>query len=485
MQQLAPTLTDNPAILSTLQEMQDVWKITGQLPVALCPQTIANQLQAKSLLTHTSWRDKARLRATSHWLKLKPHDVTSTELVEGYLDAHDHLVQLQLWPLCLQLLWLQVGTNPLHRQLKTWGWYAQALELFNPLLLQVNDRSWQCFIYCELGHIHASLGNLDQAIAMLTTQIALAETLNLPRALMRGLGELGSVYSYFQSNAEAALECYQRQLQLARYLNFPVEEAKALDGLARVYYLKGHWRRCSQYYQRAWKLIQTTDASPEDQLLILLRLEGSYLEWAKPNQNLVLPQERLKLAQELGNRYHIWHATHDMGGIYTLTRQWEKAEATMQQAISLAREMQAPHRVNLSVATLGACYIRKRDLLRGIAYTQEALRGFQQEGNQDAEIHAWFNLSYCYSEMGQPMQALRCAVHLRHLVRRVDNRSHMQGMLLLVVAYANWRKGRYVKALWLCLLGLFYLGGWRSADGRTAISKLLSVLRIRKSQELY
>jgi tetratricopeptide (TPR) repeat protein len=485
MQQLSPTLTDNPSILSTLQEMQDVWKITGLVPADLCPQVIANQLQAKSLGQHIPWQDKARLRATSYWLKLKPHDATLTELVEGYLDAHDHLVQLQLWPLCLQLLWLQAGANPLYHQLQVLGWYARALELFTPLLPKINDRSWQCFIYYELGHIHALLGNLDQAIEMLTTQIALAEALDLPRALMRGLGELGWVYGYCQSNAEAALECYQRQLQLARHLKFPVEEAKALDGLARVNCIRGHWRRCSQYYQHAWKLIQTTDASAEDQLLILLRLEGSYLDWAKLDQNLALPQERLKLAQEIGNKYYIWHATHDIGGIYIRTRQWEKAEATMQQAISLAREMQAPHRISLSVVTLGACYIRRRDGLRGIAYTQEALHGFQQAGNQIAEAQTWFNLSYCYSDMGQPMQALRCAVHLRRLVQRNSSLSYMQGMLLLVVAYAHWRRRRHIKALWLCLLGLFYLGGWRSAEGRTAISKLLSVLRIRKSQELY
>jgi tetratricopeptide (TPR) repeat protein len=458
-------------------DIQDIWGIKTVTLDHLSSDVLGQQLLSRSLDIGISWRMKAHLRAASHWFCASPDNVDDRERARRYQEAHHHLVELQDWHNAQSILWMPVGNYPLHRQLWRWGDCRTALELLMPLMHR-SDPHWDCFLHHEIGQLQIALGHIDAAVQCFEQQIALAETLQLPRALAKGYGGLGQLYGRYLLNVQLASAYYQQQLQMARQCHDFLEEANALSGLGRVEYLKGQFRQSTQRYQQAWMVSQKV-LDPEFQEQQRLQLEISYL-WRKSISREILLQ-LLYDAQASGNQHQAWTAAQHLGAAELNNRQWQRAEESLQLAIALAREIQDTQKLGMSLTGLGACYTRMKDWARAIAYTKEAIVEFQRVGDPVSQATCWFNLSYCYSEMNQPFRALRYATDLRRLAQQTDS-LYLKGCMYLAVANAQWHRRRWLRGLWLAAIGVFYLGGWSSTTGRMSIAKVLSALGLRKSQ---
>ncbi|WP_204141381.1 hypothetical protein [Halomicronema sp. CCY15110] len=471
--QRSPQLTPSPPRWS--RDLAEIWGIQNIVIEQLSPQVLGEQLQLRSLTAGLTWRKKAHLRAASYWFSHVSPEADHRDLAQRYREAHYHLVELQEWPIAQQILWMPLGRYPLHRQLWFWGHHHEALELLSPLLSQVGE-SWQCFLLYEIGQVQTVLGNHEAAHQAFQQQIALAQTLQLPRALVKGYGGLGRLYSYYQAQVPKARHYYQQQLQLARHCQDDLEESLALDGLGRVGFLCGQWRQSTQFYRQAWQLIQTLD-EPEMQQSLFLRLEGSCLRWSSVKKHRRPFQHQLEIAQSAGNPLQIWEAAHNLASADAQTQQYEAALASFEVAIAAAKESQNSRNYSISMAAQGACYARMNAWPQAIACTKSAIPGIQQAKDPVAEAICWFNLSYCFSELHQPFQALRCATQIRRLAYQTAS-GYIWGMFYLAIAYAQWQQRHWIKSLGLAGFGIFYLGWWRSADGRLALAKLFSVLRM-------
>ncbi|MBD1915362.1 MULTISPECIES: tetratricopeptide repeat protein [Cyanophyceae] len=400
-------------------------------------------------------------------------------MAQRYREAYYHLVELQDWPIAQQLLWMPLGNYPIHRQLWFWGHYSEALEFLSPLLPRSSEQ-WQCFLLYEVGQVQAILGNHGAALQAFEQQLSLAQTLKLPRAVIKGYGGLGRLYSYHQADTETALHYYQQQLRWARRYRDVLEEALALDGLGRVCFLQGQWRRSTYLYQQAWERIQgVTD--PEAHRIQLLRLEGSYLRWSPVKDKRTILQHQLQVAQSAQNQQQIWEAAHYLGIAEADTSHWQAAHAAFEAAIAAAKAAQDIRNFSVSTAAQGGLYARRKEWRKAIACTEAVIPTIQQASDPVAEAVFWFNLSYCYSELNQPFRALRHATHIRRLAKLTKS-AYVRGMLYLAVANANWHSRRWLAGLWLAGLGVFHLGWWRSADGRLALAKVFSVLRMEIGQ---
>ena len=459
-------------------DIQDIWGIKTVTIDHLSSDFLGQQLQFRSLDAGLSWRMKAHLRAASHWFCAMPNHIDEREQAQRYQEAHHHLVELQDWHNAQSILWMPVGNYPLHRQLWRWGDCRTALELLMPLMHR-SDAHWDCFLHYEIGQLKIALGHIDAAVQCFEQQIALAEKLQLPRALAKGYGGLGQLHERYLSNVKLAATYHQQQLQIARHCHDFWEEANALSGLGRVEYLKGQFRQSTQMHQQAWIVSQKV-LDPEFQERQRLQLEASYRLWRRsiPRETLL---QLLYDAQASGNQHQAWASAHYLGAAEVENRQWQQAEEALKLAIAIAKEIQDVHKLANSLASLGACYTRMRDWERAIAYTNAALVEFQRVGGPINQATCWFNLSYCYSEMNQPFRALRYATHVRRLARQTDS-SYLKGFIYLAVANAQWHRRRWVRGLGLAVIGTVYMGGLGSRNGRMAIVKISSLLGIQKSQ---
>jgi len=470
-QQAAKTLSNPPP---WIRDLTEVWGIQNVIIEHFSSPCLGKQLQIRSLATGLSPRQKAHLRASSYWFCNASPDADYRELARRYQEAHYHLVELQEWSIAQQILWMPLGHNPLYRQLWFWGMHNETANLIASLLPQ-SAGGWQCFLLYEIGQIQAVLGQHEAAAQSFQQQIALAQKLQLPRALVKAYGGLGRLYSYHQASVTKALPYFQQQLRLARRCQDRLEEAFALDGLGRVSFLRGRWRKSTQLYRQAWKLSRTLD-EPEAQQLLLLRLEGSYLHWSAAGKHRRTLQYQLEQARNEGNSQQLWAATHNLSVVNVHAKRWDEALALFEIAIATAKSTQNFRNYSISMAGQGACYVRMKAWSQAIACTEAAIPGMQQANDPVAEAVCWFNLSYCHSERHQPLQALRCATHIRRLAHQVES-THIRGMLYLAVANARWHQRYWLRAVGLAGVGIFYLGWWRSADGRLALAKVFSVLR--------
>lgn len=477
-----PLIQRSPQVLPSpppwSQDLTEIWGIQNVTIVQLSPQSFGKQLKLRSLATGLSLLQKAHLRAASYWFCHISLDADHRELARRYQEAHYHLVNLQEWPIAQQVLWMPLGRHPLYRQLWFWGHHRESLDLLSPLLPHA-DEGWQCFLLYEIGQIQTVLGQYAAAEQSFQRQITFAQTLQLPRALVKAYGGLGRLYSYHQAYAPKALLYFQQQQRLARRCQDSLEEAQALDGLGRVCFLRGQLRQSTRLYRQAWKLSRTLD-EPETQQLLLLRLEGSCLHWSSAGKHRRILQYQFELALNESDPQRIWAATHNLAAANIHTKCWDEALALLEMAIATAKAAENICNYSVSMAVKGGCYARMKAWSQAIACTEAAIPGMQQANDPVAEATCWFNLSYCYSERHQPFQALRCATHIRRLAHQAKS-THIRGMLYLAVANARWHQRYWLRALGLAGVGIFYLGWWRSADGRLALAKVFSVLRMEIS----
>lgn len=77
--------------------------------------------------------------AVINWLtEYKPQpDASNLEKVRGYLEAFQHLCEVQAWEAAIKILFTRLNTptyEELHEQLNTWGYYRVQADLYNRLL---------------------------------------------------------------------------------------------------------------------------------------------------------------------------------------------------------------------------------------------------------------------------------------------------------------------------------------------------------------
>ncbi|MFE4107596.1 tetratricopeptide repeat protein [Almyronema epifaneia] len=420
----------------------------------------------------TCLMEQAHWQAAYYWLTTyQPANDTSLERVKGLLEVFYHLSQLQEWQLCAHILWLPIEghfTQPLHRQIGWWGHYAQQQDLYQTLLNKLDD-SLNAFLLYGLGEVHRVAGNCAEAIAAYTQQLQLAQKLQNPHAEMRALGALSRLRSYYQVNLDLSQQYCQQHLKLARDLGDRLQEARALSGLGIVYDAKRQVSKATAHHLKAWKIVQTTDRLDE-KLNILMELEGSYLNRGQ-FYSLDSLQQRLELTQQLQLAEKIAAAAHSVGYAYTNQQKWSQAIAHFELALAHSSSIGNRRDTCLATSALGAVYARWGRWKPAIAYTQQALLGFQRLEDHIAECQSWFNLCYCYSYTQELDKALHCAVQIRRLARATKAR-HLQGYLLLVMGHIYWQRRQRIKAIRLAFYGVFKIGLWHNSEGKISLRRV-------------
>lgn len=473
-QQLAQTVS-----ASCLQDLRDIWGIQDVTVDDLSTQWLETKLKSLSLDQNISWRTKAHLRAASYWFRNFSIDVESIVLVQNCLEVCHHMVEIQDWQMCRNILWIPINSYPLHRLL-SYSKFCKEFLLFLNTIKHYSDTYWQCFLLYKIGNIQSTLGEIEAAYQSFEQQVELAKTLQLPRALIKGYGGLGRLYSYYQTNSLVAQSFFQKQLRLARQHRDHLEIVYALDGLARAHHIKFDSRRAVYYSRQAWITSQTIQ-DPELQKLQLLRLQSSYLHVDLKKTNQYSLQQQFDIAQTSQNKQHIWESAYIFGLAASHSGQWEDALNKLKLASDVAQEIQDVNGQCRSIAAMGSCYTRMREWTQAISFINEALIYAQQVGNQEAEAISFFNLSYCYSETEHLIRALRYAVCLKKISIEMNSK-YFQGLFYIAVSNVHWHKQRRLSAIWLAFLGICLILRDYSTNTRFIITEVMARLKLAKSQ---
>jgi CHAT domain-containing protein len=115
----------------------------------------------------------------------------------------------------------------------------------------------------------------------------------------------------------------------------------------------------------------------------LINLSANLNRLKEPSQVVPLTEmsdwlaQAIQASRQLGDTEAEAYALHQLGQIYMEAKQWEEARQVTEQALSLARQMQAEHIVSQSAWQLGQILKAQNDRPRAIEAYQEATKALQ------------------------------------------------------------------------------------------------------------
>lgn len=153
------------------------------------------------------------------------------------------------------------------------------------------------------------------------------------------LNNIGAVYAHLK-NYKKAKQYYQMSLVLKRQLGFYKEVSSSLINLGNIEMSDKHIAKCISYYLLALKnAVQYNDTN--NIVIANINLGEAYIDAKNYNKALAYYKQALKLSELTGVVFHKAHIKYALGKIYTKLDKGLLAENSFEEAIILARKIDA------------------------------------------------------------------------------------------------------------------------------------------------
>jgi class 3 adenylate cyclase/tetratricopeptide (TPR) repeat protein len=227
-------------------------------------------------------------------------------------------------------------------------------------------------VLIDLGGVWQLVGRWDEA------QQAYLQALGIARAggdhslLAAGARELGDLFIYTQSYAEA-IERLTLAVETFERLGDRQGLSRALDRLAYALIQQGSYPQASAVSQR--HLDTATEAGDLAGMSVALDHLGLVRAYTGDNtQALALLQRSLQVATEAGDRRGVVHAANNLGGLYATRGDHVQALACVEQALTVAREIGYRQMAAVVTGNIGELYRERGDYEQATGCFAHALR---------------------------------------------------------------------------------------------------------------
>jgi tetratricopeptide (TPR) repeat protein len=417
----------NPESQPTLQ-LQSLTE-TALLNCGIAPAGQWVQPHQTPSIRQPTFQEKANLRASFYWLNVYRSQPESSPQkdVQGYLEAVQHLIQIEAWDLVQQILSLPVSNadNQSPPELGDLGG-SRDLETHSVTLNPSNvsmtsaktEQQNEKIAHLPTPTFHQQLGTLG----FYREQIEIYQTILgkiSPEVDCFYLEDLGNAYTSI-CDYETAIGCYQRLLSLAAQLLSPIAEAKALGGLGRCYAFWGQYQVALKYCHRQLKLLdsihlsslENTRSSAENIQECIQTERGrtlaalGYLAYFRkqPREAIHYFQESLAIAQLLHDTQTEWYA---LGGLAIAYSQLGKHS---QAIAALETQSQQPHlnsyQANASLLNLATAYLYQFNFPAVIECQQKLIARSRKSRDIRSQCYALIYIAFIYFVQNKDPQAI-------------------------------------------------------------------------------
>jgi tetratricopeptide (TPR) repeat protein len=382
-----------------------------------------------------TFQEKANLRASFYWLNLyRPQPESSPQQnVQGYLEAVQHLIQIEAWELVQQILFLPVSnaTNQSPPILGDLGGLMDSETTSVALNTSISITTTET--EQEIDTTHSPSNQTDQQTTQTfqqqlgiwgfyREQIEIYQTLLgkiCPEVDCLYLEDLGNAYTSI-CNYETAISCYQHLLNLAHQLHNQLTEAKALGGLGRCYTFWGQYQVARQYCHQQLKLLDSIHSSAlvntrqsAENIQECIQTERGrtlaalgYLAYFRkqPREAIGYCQESLAIAQRLHDTQTEWYA---LGGLAIAYSQLGKHS---QAIAALETQSRQPHlnsyQANASLLNLATAYLYQFNFPAVIECQQKLIARSRKSGDIRSQCYALIYIAFIYFVQNKDSQAI-------------------------------------------------------------------------------
>jgi tetratricopeptide (TPR) repeat protein len=394
-----------------------------------------------------AWK-RMHYRAVINWLtKYKPElDASNLGKVRGYLEAFHHLCELEAWEAASQILFIRLNTptnEELYKQLGTWGYYREQVDLCSRLLGKLNS-SLDTKLLNILGNSYYVLGHYHRAIDYLEQSIAIAREIEDSFGEGNALLNLGNAYEALADYAKA-IDYYQQSLMIARKIQDRQVEGKVLTNIGLVYENLGNYPQSINYSQQSLQIAREIgERLGEGQALG--NLGNVYLNLGDYQRAIDYYQQYLAIAKEIGDRFGEERSIGTLGNTYYALGNYYQAIEHYQQSLALAREIQDRRGEGWVLRNLGDTYEALGDYAIAIDCYQQSLTLAQEIQDRRGEEIALGNLGVVYYSLGEYPKTIECNQQSLQIAREIgDRQGEGQALGNLGIAYQSL--GDFAKAI--------------------------------------
>jgi len=247
---------------------------------------------------------RTQYRAVINWLtKYKPHsEASNLEQLTGLIQAFYHLCALESWEEAGKIISIRLNTptnEELHKQLKTWGYYQQQLELVQKIFKKINQ-NWDAICLESQGNDALASGNWQQSIEFYQQQLQISQNLLDKSRLIAALIGLANNLKFLGKYQEAT-KYYLQILEIAFQSSDQKGKIISLGGLGSILTSSGQYEIAVEYHQQQLNTAKEISDSlgKADALLNL----GHAYHFLKDYKTAIKYQEQsLEIAEKIENR---------------------------------------------------------------------------------------------------------------------------------------------------------------------------------------
>lgn len=223
--------------------------------------------------------------------------------------------------------------------------------------------------YNLIGVTYRQEGNFIKAKEYTLKSLKIREQLGLPKGLYQGYNNLGYIIFEGESNLPLALKYYEKARDIAIKAGMLDYLPDSHNQIGLVYKQLGKLDIARFHFLKAVELGKQRDKLKEYELTAFYNnLSKVALDQGKPAEGLQWVQKAIALNKKYDNKRSLTYSYENAGRIYAYQHKLTEAEASFNQALTLAYAQKAMNRIQEIYSTMSESYEQAGELPRALAY---------------------------------------------------------------------------------------------------------------------
>ena len=223
-----------------------------------------------------------------------------------------------------------------------------------------------------------------------------ANKANLLNDKFMALQNIASSYGWL-GDMEKASNYYEKVFLEAKKIHNIELIMRAIDGLAKVSYIKGDFKKAEKYINDGIKITDRTGKIKTADLL-LESLSNIRLAQGKYDEVLELCSRREEIARKINDDPKLVMIWDIKGDVYYSKKQFKKALNIYKENLAFSKKIKYIVGVGHSYGNIANCYAELGDIEESVKYYKKQINYSKENNDIASEGKAMFNLAYTYYE---------------------------------------------------------------------------------------
>ena len=238
--------------------------------------------------------------------------------------------------------------------------YEFALQTFD----SIGDKKGMANIYSNIGNVYYNQGDDEKALELYLKSLKYSEEINDTLRMVTALGNIGAIYGKKKQTYEKAIEFYHQGFALCKYFEDKSSYGITAVNLGEVYMNKGDYDSAHYYFDISLKAVDGTEDAPYtlNDMGALYMLENNY------DKAIEIQTKAYLLAKELDLKSDWAIALIGLAKSYKAKKDIANASAKFLEAEVVANEVDAKYSLSEIYLGLSELYTEKRDYANASKY---------------------------------------------------------------------------------------------------------------------